>query len=154
MIRSRIVLSLMLAVLAGSVHVLVAAQEGETLTPTNNSANAETGESVLSAADPSGVIEDELSARERRALRRSQRREERIAAAAARDAEQQDATTVSGDDDGVICRREVVTGSHRRVRVCTTRAQREAARDSNRSVITEVMRSGGDFGREGLEAGQ
>lgn len=43
-------------------------------------------------------------------------------------------------DEGVICRRVIVTGSHRRVRVCTTQAERDAARDASREFMQDNVR--------------
>lgn len=59
-----------------------------------------------------------------------------------------DAAPKADDDDGVICRKVEVTGSHRRVRVCTTRAQREAARDSARELLQDTNRERAGLGRE------
>ncbi len=86
------------------------------------------------------VPESELSRSERRARRRCSQEAERLAA---------DANTSQDDDDaGVICRRESVTGTHRRIRICTTAAEREAMREASRELIRDVTRPGGDFGTE------
>jgi hypothetical protein len=53
------------------------------------------------------------------------------------------------DDDGIICRKEAVTGTYRRVRVCTTREQREASRESARELLRDVSRSAAPVSSEG-----
>jgi len=53
------------------------------------------------------------------------------------------------NDEGLICRRETVTGSHRRVRVCTTQAQRDAARESSREFMRDVVRPPAGSNAEG-----
>jgi hypothetical protein len=84
--------------------------------------------------------EADLSRSQRRALRRCTEQAERVAANA-EGAEQ-------AGDEGVICRRESMTGTHQRVRICTTRAQRDAMRNSARETIRDVTRPGGNFGNE------
>lgn len=95
---------------------------------------------------------------ERRALRRGQREaaDEAELAAAAEEAARPADTNGAGDDDdeGIICRRESTVGTHRRIRICTTRAEREAMRESSREVIRDITRPGGDFGLEGIAAGR
>lgn len=71
-----------------------------------------------------------------------------LAVGAAAAAESDDAAAKPDADEGVICRKVEVTGSHRRVRVCTTRAQREAARDSARELLQDTNRERAGLGRE------
>lgn len=59
-----------------------------------------------------------------------------------------EAAEESASDDGRICRREIVTGTHRRVRVCTTREQREASRESARELLRDTVREPAFIGRE------
>jgi len=100
--------------------------------------------STTAGADDAATAEQELSREQRRELRRQQREAER----AAEEAEQarHDAQAAN---NGVVCRRETVLGSHKRVEVCTTQAEREAARASAREVVLDVTRSQGVLGPEG-----
>ena len=53
------------------------------------------------------------------------------------------AETSSGDDPNeIICRREQVTGTNFRRRVCLTRAEREAARQQTREEMQQRQSSG------------
>lgn len=91
----------------------------------------------------------ELTRSERRAQRRAQRQPDpEVAQAASADGGAAAETETDGDD-GLICRREIVTGSHRRVRVCATRAQREEARDSSREFVRDRMQPRGGPNTEG-----
>lgn len=58
-------------------------------------------------------------------------------------------SAAADDDDGIICRKEAVTGTYRRVRVCTTREQREASRESARELLRDVSRSAAPVSSEG-----
>ncbi|HEY5665973.1 MAG TPA: hypothetical protein VIV64_04565 [Gammaproteobacteria bacterium] len=103
-------------------------------------------ESVPANAAASGnqeAEERELTRAERRALRRSER-EARDTSARVATAEESD-----GNDEGIVCRRESVTGTHRRVRICTTRAERELAREAAQETIREAGRMQGPLGAEG-----
>ena len=101
--------------------------------------------------------EAELSRSERRELRRAEREAERAAEQTAQEAGQSQAEVQGqvaaqaegGDDEGLICRRESVTGTHRRVRICTTAAQREAMRNASTEVIRDISRNRGRLGPEG-----
>ena len=103
---------------------------------------ADSGENdAASEAELAARGEAELSRAERRALRQAEREAELTAGAAAEEDEE--------DDEGLICRRESVVGTHRRVRICTTREQREAMRESSREVIRDIARNRGVLGPEG-----
>ena len=110
-------------------------------------ANAQSNRDAQDSPPAEPVVSERDDAQLTRAERREQRRAERAAeaevAASAERADEQD------DDEGIICRRENVLGTHRRIRVCTTREQREAMRESSREVIRDVTRSRGDLGPEG-----
>lgn len=86
----------------------------------------------------------ELTRAERRELRRSERAA-REAAEAAEAAEQ----AAAAADEGIICRRESTVGTHQRVRICTTRAEREAAREAAQEVLRDTSRSQGVLATEG-----
>ncbi len=62
-----------------------------------------------------------------------------------------EAATASEEFEGpdVICRREIVTGTHRRVRVCTTREQRRRSREAAQEVLRDVVRPQAFIGSEG-----
>jgi hypothetical protein len=96
------------------------------------------------AAGNQEAEEQELTRAERRALRRSER-EERDSSARVATAD----SAADGDDEGIVCRRESVTGTHRRVRICTTRAEREAARDAAQETMREAGRMQGPLSAEG-----
>jgi hypothetical protein len=94
----------------------------------------------------SAPAEQELSRAERRALRRS---EQGAASAVAETRVATEEDAAAEDDEGLICRREIVTGTHRRIRVCTTAAEREAMRESSRDVLRDISRSRAPLGPEG-----
>jgi hypothetical protein len=100
-------------------------------------------------AGQSAVEERELTRAERRALRREQEAAEAAGAAAQSTDQETTASATDEDDEGLICRREAVTGSHRRVRICTTREQREAMRASSAEVLRDVTRNRAPLGPEG-----
>jgi hypothetical protein len=58
-------------------------------------------------------------------------------------------STGSGEDGGLICRKEIVSGSHFRRKVCTTREQREAMRKSADELLRDVVREPSFVGTEG-----
>jgi len=51
------------------------------------------------------------------------------------------AASTESDADEMICRREQIVGSHRRVRICMTRAERAEARTESQESI-RLMRGG------------
>lgn len=125
-------LSLPLAVLLGCWLNSSFAQDAE-----SESAQSLLAQTCAAAGVDLGKSEDDMSRSERRALRRCTQEAERQAAAG------------NQEDDGIVCRRESVVGTHRTVRICTTAAEREAARQSAREVMRDVTRSVGTAGREG-----
>ena len=84
---------------------------------------------AAAGVDPSKP-EADMSRAERRALRRC-----------TQDAEQQLAarTEAEDDDGGLVCRRQTILGTHQRRRVCTTRAEREAMRESTTESLGDVF---------------
>jgi len=100
--------------------------------------------SATTAAEGAATAEQELSREERRELRRQEREAERAA-----DEAEQARREAQAASNGVVCRRETVLGSHKRVEVCTTEAEREAARASAREVVRDVTRSRGVLDPEG-----
>lgn len=121
---------LLAVVLLGGWTAAVAQDSDE-----SGSADSSLRETCAAAGVDLSKPEDELSRSERRARRRCAEEAERMAASSEGDGE--------ADDEGLICRREIVTGSHRRVRVCTTAAQRRGMRESARDVTRDVTRSTG-----------
>ena len=105
-----------------------------------DTAAAQSGAAEQATDADQPAAEAELS----RAERREQRRREREAEEAANER-----LAAEREEDGVVCRKEAVTGSHRRIEVCSTAAEREAMRNSARDVITDVTRSRGNLGPEG-----
>ena len=79
--------------------------------------------------------ESEMSRSERRAFRQCRRDAARLVARS--DEADED------EDIGLICRRESVVGTHRRVRICTTREQRDAMREASVEAIRNITRPGG-----------
>jgi len=61
------------------------------------------------------------------------------AAADASTVELQAASDESSDDD-LVCRREQVTGTHRRIRRCYTRAQRDSMREESQRLMRDEFR--------------
>lgn len=115
----------------------------------NDSASGADETSVAADSPEFDTVEaddQELTRAERRELRRAARDASLLAEAAG---STENAAEAGDADEGVICRRESVTGSHRQVRVCTTRAQRDAARESARETIREIGRPVGGLGPEG-----
>jgi len=95
----------------------------------NSQAAGLTAPTDLDSAEPET---GELTRAERRAIRRSEREAARIASEEAAAVEAELAV-----DEGIICRRETIIGSHRRVRICTTRAERDATREAAQEVMRE-----------------
>ena len=122
--------------LAGSVVVSAHSQESDE----PQSAESVRAQVCAEAGVDLSMPESDLSRSQRRALRRCTDRAEAMVA--------QGDGAEPDSDDGVICRRESVVGTHRRIRICTTRAEREAMRNSSREVIRDITRPGGDFGNE------
>lgn len=101
------------------------------------------------AADADTVTADSEAALTRAERRELRRAEQEAAAEVDRVAESQTGAEEGDNDEGLICRRESVVGTHRRVRICTTRAQREAMRESSRELILDITRPRGALGPEG-----
>jgi len=129
-----------------SCFVIHAAMAQESATEaTQSSPNQSTDANAVTAE----AEDRELTRAERRAQRQAERDAEREAREAATAAAAPAAADSGDDDEGIICRRESVIGSHQRVRICTTRAEREASREAARDVLRDVSRPRGDFGTEG-----
>ena len=116
---------------------------------------AAAGNAQAPSAMPDSPPADAAKAGEDGELTRAQRRERRRAEEAAEAQAELAATTEAADgdegadDEGLVCRRESVVGTHRRIRVCTTREQREATRMSAQELIRDVSRNRGVLGPEG-----